>query len=241
MHNLPSVQGPVLGGPGPESAASSRQAQPDGEKRPGLRSGVIHGNNIPVTGGTADGSRVQKERDSCELVLRAASEMENSGCLRDLRSSVPVSAPEQSNDEPAPGAVVAQPGQPASQGQGSGAGGGAPVHGGLRQQRSQYRSETGLSLLKGNGPVQAGVPVESGSGAGGTPGLGGHTRLGSQDRSNTGLSLLEGNFPVQAAWVPVERGQGPDLAAGVQLPTVRRGSRVKTVVKPYQAGTSGMG
>ena len=62
-------------------------------------------------------------------MLRAASEMENSGCLRDLRLIVPMSALEQSNDEPALGAVVAQPGQPASQGQGSGAGGGgALVH-----------------------------------------------------------------------------------------------------------------
>ena len=90
-------------------------------------------------------------------------------------------------------------------------------------------------------PGQAGSR-EQGSGAGGgTPGRGGLRQLGSQDRLETGLSLLKGNFPVQAAGVPVESGQGLDLAAEVDLPALRRGSRVKKIVTPYQAGDSGMG
>ena len=162
----------------------------------------MNGNNIVVSGDTADGSRVQKELESCELVLRAASEMDNPGILRVLRSSGAVLAPGQSNGEPAPGAVLApgqssgqaKPGQAGSREQGSGAGGGTPGRGGLRQ-------------------------------------------LGSQDRLETGLSLLKGNFPVQAA----ESGQGLDLAAEVDLPALCRGSRVKKIVTPYQAGDSGMG
>ena len=85
VHNLPLVQGPVIVGPDPEPAAGGRQARPDGERRLGLRSGGIHGSNFPMAGGIADGSTGQKEYDSCELILRAASRMENSGCLNDLR------------------------------------------------------------------------------------------------------------------------------------------------------------
>ena len=161
----------------------------------------MNGNNIVVSGDSADGSRVQKELESCELVLRAAADMDNPGILKVLRSSGAVLAPVQSNGEPAPGAELAHGqsgGQAGSLEQGSGAGGDSPGRGGLRQ-------------------------------------------VGSQDRLSTGLSLSQGNFPVQAAGVPVESGQGRDLAAGVELPALRRGSRVKKIVTPYQAGDSGMG
>ena len=84
---------------------------------------------------------------------------------------------------------------------------------------------------------------ESGASAagGGTPGRGGLRQLGSQDRSETGQSLLTGNIPVQADGVPVEPEQSLDQAAEVALPILRRGSRVKTKVTPYQAGDSGIG
>ena len=84
---------------------------------------------------------------------------------------------------------------------------------------------------------------ESGAGAagGGTPGCGGLRQLGSQDRSGTGQSLLTGNIPVQADDVPVEPEQGLDRGAEVALPLLRCGSRVKSKVIPYQAGSSGMG
>ena len=152
----------------------------------------MNGNNIVVSGDSADGAIVQKELESCELVLRAAADMDNPGILKVLRLSGAVLAPVQSNGEPAPGAELApgqsggqaQPGQAGSREQGSGAGGGSPGRGGLRQ-------------------------------------------LGSQDRLETGQSLLRGNFPVQADGVPVEPGQGLDLAAEVNLPALRRGSRVK--------------
>ena len=89
---------------------------------------------------------------------------------------------------------------------------------------------------------ESGVPAGAAGAAGGdTPGRGGLRRLGSQDRLETGQSLLRGNFPVQADGVPVEPGQSLDQAAEVDLPTLRRGSRVKKKVTPYQAGDSGMG
>ena len=166
----------------------------------------MNGNNIVVSGDSADGARVQKELESCELVLRAAADMDNPGILKVLRSSGAVLAPVQSNGEPAPGAELA--------------------HG---QSGGQAK------------PGQAGS-LEQGSGAGGdSPGRGGLRQVGSQDRLSTGLSLSQGNFPVQAAGVPVESGQGRDLAAGVELPAPRRGSPVKKIVTPYQAGDSGMG
>ena len=56
-----------------------------------------------------------------------------------------------------------------------------------------------------------------------------------------GSHSLSGNTPVQANGVPGEPGQGLDQAAEVALPILRRGSRVKTKVTPYQAGDSGMG
>ena len=87
IHNLESVQDPVLSVPSAEPAGSrdSGRRQPPGfVERAGLRSGVRSSNNIVVSGDT--GSRVQKEVESCELVLRAASEMANPGILRVLRS-----------------------------------------------------------------------------------------------------------------------------------------------------------
>ena len=54
-------------------------------KRAGLRAGVRSSNNIVISGDTA-GSRVQKEVEACEAVLRAGSEMSNPGILRVLRS-----------------------------------------------------------------------------------------------------------------------------------------------------------
>ena len=48
-------------------------------------------------------------------------------------------------------------------------------------------------------------------------------------------------FLEKADGVPVELEQSLDQAAEVALPILRRGSRVKTKVTPYQAGDSGMG
>ena len=143
IHKLASVQGPVMSGPSAEPAGSGRQAGPLGcVQRAGLRSGVMNGNNIVVSGDSADGAIVQKELESCELVLRAAADMDNPGILKVLRSSGAVLAPVQSNGEPAPGAELAHGqsgGQAGSLEQGSGAGGDSPGRGGLRQVGSQDR------------------------------------------------------------------------------------------------------
>ena len=79
--------------------------------RAGLKSGVNPSHNIVVSGDNAAGSRVQKEVDSCELVLRAASEMDNPGILRVLRSS-PRAVP---GAVSAPGQSTAGPGQSSGQ------------------------------------------------------------------------------------------------------------------------------
>ena len=55
------------------------------------------------------------------------------------------------------------------------------------------------------------------------------------------LVVILQDIPVQADGVPVEPEQGVDQGAEVALPLLRRGSRVKTKVIPYQAGDSGMG
>ena len=73
-----------------------------------------------------------------------------------------------------------------------------------------------------------------------TPGRGGLRQLGGQDRLETGQSLLSGNTPVQADGVPGEPGQGLDQTAEVVLPILRRGSRQKFKITPYQAGDAGM-
>ena len=190
-------------------AESRRQAVPPGSVgRAGLRSGDRPSHNIIVSGDNAAGSGGQKEVDSCELVFRAASEMDNPGILRVLRSS----------PRALPGAVSA-PGQ-SSAGSGQSSGQVRPGQTGSREQGS----ESGASAA-----------------GGGTPGRGRLRQLGSQDRSGTGQSLLTGNIPVQADGVPVEPEQGLDQGAEVALPLLRRGSRVKTKVIPYQAGDSGMG
>ena len=208
---MESVQDPVLSVPSAVPAESrdlARHQAPGFVGRAGLRSGVNPSHNIVVSGDNAAGSRVQKEVDSCELVFRAASEMDNPGILRVLRSSpraLPdaVSAPGQSSAGPGQSSGQVRPGQTGSREQGS---------------------ESGASAA-----------------GGGTPGRGGLRQLGSQDRSGTGQSLLTGNIPVQADGVPVEPEQGLDQGAEVALPLLRRGSRVKTKVIPYQARDSGMG
>ena len=168
---------------------------------------------IVVSGDNAAGSRVQKEVDSCELVLRAASEMDNPGILRVLRSS----------PRAEPGAMSASGQSSAGSGQSSG------------------QARSGQAGSRGQGS-ESGVPASAAGAAGGdTPGRGGLRQLGSQDRSETGQSLLTGNIPVQADGVPVEPKQSLDQAAEVALPILRRGSRVKTKVTPYQAGDLGMG
>ena len=184
-------------------------------ERAGLRSGVRSSNNIVVSGDT--GSRVQKEVDSCELVLRAASEMANPGILRVLRSS-PRAGP---NAESVPVQSGGGPGQSRSR---------------------ELSSEGGLPGAGAAGTGAAGATGSAGAAgaAGGdTPGRGGLRRLGSQDRLDTRQPVLSGNLPVQADGVPVETGQGPGQAAEVALPTVRRGSRVKKKVTCYQGGAEG--
>ena len=202
------MQVPDQSGPSAVPAESRRQAGPPGiVGRAGLRSGDRPSHNIVVSGDNAAGSRVQKEVDSCELVFRAASEMDNPGILRVLRSS-PRALPD----------AVSAPGQSSA---GSGQSSGQVRPG---QASREQGSESGASAA-----------------GGGTPGRGGLRQLGSQDRSETGQSLLTGNIPVQADGVPVEPEQGLDQGAEVALPLLRRGSRVKTKVIPYQAGDSGMG
>ena len=170
------MQVPVLSGPSAVPAESRDLARyqagpPRFVGRAGLGSGVMPSHNIVVSGDNAAGSRVQKEVDSCELVFRAASEMDNPGILRVLQSSPraepsALSAPGQSSAGSGQSSGQARSCQAASRGQGSesaagAGGGGTPGRGGLRQLGSQDRSETGQSLLSGNIPVQAdGVPVE---------------------------------------------------------------------------------
>ena len=151
IHNLESVQDPVLSVPSAEPAGSrdSGRRQPPGfVERAGLRSGVRSSNNIVVSGDT--GSRVQKEVESCELVLRAASEMANPGVLRVLRSlpraggpsaeSVPVQSGggpgqsgsrELSSEGGLPGAGAAGAGTAGGAGGADAAGGDTPGRGGL--------------------------------------------------------------------------------------------------------------
>ena len=85
IHNLESVQdmNPVQSVMSVAPAGSRRQA---GSLGAGLGSSVRSRNNIFMSGDTA-GSREQREVDSGEQVLRAASEMANPGILRVLRSS----------------------------------------------------------------------------------------------------------------------------------------------------------
>ena len=119
IHKLESVQVPVLSGPSAVPAESRdlarHQAGPPGfVGRAGLGSGVMPSHNIVVSGDNAAGSGGQKEVDSCELVFRAAAEMDNPGILRALRSSPRaepgvVSAPGQSGA--GPGQSGAGPGQ----------------------------------------------------------------------------------------------------------------------------------
>ena len=130
--------------------------------------------------------------------------------------------------------MVPQPGRPASQGQG-------PALGGLRHQRSHYRSANGLWTNKdwsiNTHPVQG--ALQAGSGLG-DPSAGESTQQGTllPARLNTGLPVIVGNdLNPQAAWVPVELAKGPET---VQTPTDRRVStRAKTAIKFYQAGTDG--
>ena len=127
-------------------------------------------NNTVVSGDKAAGSRVQNEGDSSELVLRTASDMDNPGILRVLRSSprtelVVASTPEQGIAGPSQSRVQARPGQTGSSGQDSegsacAVGGGSPGRGGLRQSGSQDRLVTGDSVLSGDISVQSdAVPV----------------------------------------------------------------------------------
>ena len=97
-------------------------------------------------------------------------------------------------------------------------------------------SRPGQTSSRGQDPESA-----AGAAGGDTPGRGGLRQLGSQDTLEIGQSLLRGNIPVQAEGVLVEPEQSLDQAAEVALPILRRGSRVKTKVTPYQAGDSGMG
>ena len=163
------MQVPVLSGPSAVPAESRdlarQQSGPSGfVGRAGLRSGIRPSNNTVVSGDKAAGSRVQNEVDSCELVLRAASDMDNPGILKVLRSSpraepVVGSAPEQGSAGPGQSRVQARPGQTGSSGQDSegsagAVGGGTPGRGGLRQSGSQDRSVTGGSVLSGDISVQ---------------------------------------------------------------------------------------
>ena len=88
VHKPITVQAPVQsGGPSAEPAESRQRAVPPGSvKRAGLRSGNEPSHNIIVSGDNA-GSGGQTEADSCELVMRAAAEMDNPGILGILRPS----------------------------------------------------------------------------------------------------------------------------------------------------------
>ena len=116
-------------------AESRQRAVPPGSVgRAGLRSGDRPSHNIIVSGDNA-GSGGQTEADSCELVMRAAAEMDNPGILGILRQSPRaepgvVSAPGQrgagpgqTGAESGQSSGQARPRQSASTGQGSGGSG----------------------------------------------------------------------------------------------------------------------
>ena len=160
IHNLESVQDmrPVLSVPSAEPAGSRdlarHQARPPGfMERAGLISGVRSSNNIVISGDTA-GSRVQKEVEACEAVLRAGSEMSNPGILRVLRS-MPRAGP---SAESVLGQSSGGPGQSGSRELGSEGGrpaavGDTPGRGGLRRPKGQDRSDSSQPLLDSSSPV----------------------------------------------------------------------------------------
>ena len=119
--------------------------------RSGLRSGVNPSHNIVVSGDNAAGSKVQKEVDSCKLVFRAASEMDNPGILRVLRSSpraLPgaVSAPGQSSAGSRQSSGQVRPGQTGSREQGSESGASAAGGGTLGIGRGDFGVATQIFL-----------------------------------------------------------------------------------------------
>ena len=167
IHNLESVQdmSPVQSVPSAQPAGSRELARQQAGppwfwERAGLRSSVRSNNNNVISGDTA-GSREQKEVESCELVLRAASEMANLGILRVLRSSPRAEASADSvlvQSSGGPGQsgsreLGSEGGRPA--GAAGAAGGDTPGRGGLRRLGSQDRLDTRQPLLSGSLPVQA--------------------------------------------------------------------------------------
>ena len=214
VHNLESVQAPVLGGPSAVPAESRQRAVPPGSvMRAGLRSGDKPSHNIIVSGDNAGISGGQREVDSCELVFRAAAEMDNPGILGVLRQS-PRAEP----------GVRSAPGQRAGPGQAGAESG---------QSSGQARLRQTASTGQGSEDSGGAVSVDS-------PGRGGLRQLGGQDRLETGQSELSGNILVQAEGGQGDPGLGLDQTAEVVLPVLRRGSRQNFQITPYQAGAGGM-
>ena len=116
------------------------------------------------------------------------------------------------------------------------------------------KAESGNVSAPGQGAAELGrsrgqaVPGHSASACQGSGGVGsagsinspGHRPLGVQDRLELRQSTLSGNTLAQVDGGQGEPGQGLGQTIEVGLPIVRCGTRQRSQISPYQAGSSGM-
>ena len=120
--------------------------------------------------------------------------------------------------------------------------------------RQSPRPESGNVSAPGQGAAELGrsrgqaVPGHSASAGQGSGGAGsagsidspGHRILGGQDRLELRQSTVSGNTLAQVDGSQGELSPHLEQSAEVGLPIVRRSSRQRSQLSPYQAGSSGM-